>query len=47
MNCVISSFHSAGDENCALLACYAACSGNSAWIHDRWSWDRKVDPKRR
>ena len=25
--CVISGFHREGNENCALLACYAACSG--------------------
>jgi len=37
---VISSFYSAVDENCALLGCYAACSDCSAWIHNRWRWDR-------
>ena len=27
--CVISSFRHEVDDNCALLGCYAACSGNS------------------
>ena len=29
MNCVVSGFRREVDENCVLLGCYAASSGNS------------------